>query len=84
MKSGMKKKRIMGCFQGFVYEDESCDFNIDGDDSALFGAFTGLTDTLAKMVKEGTIPKELALQVFDRYKGVLKALLDGVQLENIH
>lgn len=77
-------KKITGSYHVVVFEDGTFDYNIDGDNSVLSAAFTGLTDTLAEMVKGGTIRKDMAFQVFDRYKSVLKALLDGTPLDDIH
>lgn len=80
----LMKKKIEGRYAVVVFDDGSFDYDITGNDSVLSAAFTGLTDTLAEMVQDGTIGKDLAFFVFDRYKGVLKALLDGTSLDGIH
>lgn len=76
-------KEQIDMYQVVVYDDGSMKYDISGRDDILLAAFTGPTETLAKLVKEGTFKEGLALFVFDRYKGVLRELLDGIPVEEI-
>lgn len=76
-------KEQIDMYQVVVYDDGSMKYDISGSDVILAAAFTGLTDTLSKLVKDGTFKEEFAFSIFDRYKGVLRELLDGIPVEEI-
>ena len=76
-------KKQTGVCQVVTFDDGSMKYDISGSDVILAAAFTGLTETLSKLVKDGTFKEEFTFSIFDPYQGVLRELLDGVPVEEI-